>query len=54
MAFCGGQIVSVAETIDPLVYAQLMTPRRVNSSLRSAPPDNLPERKLPPPPDDLY
>jgi prepilin-type processing-associated H-X9-DG protein len=55
MAFCGGQIISVSETIDPLVYAQLMTPNRNRSSLvdgRQATP--VPERKLAPPPDDLY
>jgi prepilin-type N-terminal cleavage/methylation domain-containing protein/prepilin-type processing-associated H-X9-DG protein len=54
MAFCGGQVQFVPETLDPLVYAQLMTPNRNRSSLKSAPPANTPERKLAPPPDDLY
>jgi prepilin-type N-terminal cleavage/methylation domain-containing protein/prepilin-type processing-associated H-X9-DG protein len=51
MAFCGGQVVFIADTIDPLVYAQLMTPNRTRSNLVSG---GVPERKLPPPPDNLY
>jgi prepilin-type N-terminal cleavage/methylation domain-containing protein/prepilin-type processing-associated H-X9-DG protein len=54
MAFCGGNVQSVAETIDPLVYAQLMTPNRNRSSLVNINDNNTPERKLPPPPDNLY
>jgi prepilin-type N-terminal cleavage/methylation domain-containing protein len=50
-AFCGGQVVSIADSMDPLVYAQLMTPNRNRSSLVS---NNVPERKLPQPSDDLY
>jgi prepilin-type N-terminal cleavage/methylation domain-containing protein/prepilin-type processing-associated H-X9-DG protein len=52
MAFCGGQVVFVTETIDPLVYAQLCTPNRNRSSLVA--PGNIPERKLPAPPDNAY
>jgi prepilin-type N-terminal cleavage/methylation domain-containing protein/prepilin-type processing-associated H-X9-DG protein len=52
MAFCGGQIVFVADTIDPLVYAQLMTPNRNRSSVVDS--GGTPERRLPPPPDNLY
>jgi prepilin-type processing-associated H-X9-DG protein len=50
MAYCGGQITFVIDQIDPVVYAQLMTPRRITSSLVS---NNTPERKMPPPPDDF-
>ncbi len=52
MAFCGGQVVFIAETIDPLVYAQLCTPNRNRSSLVG--PGNTPERKMPAPADDAY
>ncbi|MEX0611258.1 MAG: DUF1559 domain-containing protein [Pirellulales bacterium] len=53
MAFCGGQVVFVADTIDPLVYAQLMTPNRNRSGLFQI-STGTQERKLPPPPDNLY
>jgi prepilin-type N-terminal cleavage/methylation domain-containing protein/prepilin-type processing-associated H-X9-DG protein len=52
MAFCGGQVVFIAETIDPLVYGQLCTPNRNRSSLFG--PGNTPERKMPAPADDAY
>ena len=52
VAFCGGQIVFVPESIDPLVYGQLMTSNRNRSSLKRS--DGTPERKLPPPADDVY
>jgi len=52
VAFCGGQVVFVAESIEPLVYAQLMTPNRNRSALRAL--DLTPERKLPPPADNSY
>jgi prepilin-type N-terminal cleavage/methylation domain-containing protein/prepilin-type processing-associated H-X9-DG protein len=55
MAFCGGQVTFVPETIDPLVYAQLCTPSRNRSSLADytkSPPT--PERRLPPPADNAY
>jgi prepilin-type processing-associated H-X9-DG protein len=51
MAFCGGQIVFIAETIDPVIYAQLMTPNRKRSSLVA---NGNQERNLPTPPDNLY
>ena len=52
MAFCGGQVVFIADSIDPLVYAQLMTPNRNRSTLFDV--NMVPERKLPPPPDNLF
>ena len=52
MAFCGGQVVFIGETIDPLVYAQLCTPNRNRSSLKNA--NGVEERKLPPPPDNAF
>jgi prepilin-type processing-associated H-X9-DG protein len=57
MAFCGGQVVFIADSIDPLVYGQLMTPNRNRSTLydvNTGPAPGTPERKLPPPPDNLY
>jgi prepilin-type N-terminal cleavage/methylation domain-containing protein/prepilin-type processing-associated H-X9-DG protein len=54
MAFCGGQVQSVSETLDPVVYAQLMTSNRNRSSLRLDDSVKTPERKMSPPPDDLY
>jgi prepilin-type processing-associated H-X9-DG protein len=55
MAFCGGQIVFIAETIDPLVYAQLCTPNRHRSTLADFtlnPP--VWERQMTPPSDNAY
>jgi prepilin-type processing-associated H-X9-DG protein len=55
MAFCDGHLTFVAETLDPLVYAQLMTSNRNRSRLidyRGAPP--VPERSMPAPPDNVY
>lgn len=55
MAFCDGHVSSVAETMDPLVYAQLMTSNRNRSRLidyRVNP--NVPERKMTPPADNAY
>ncbi len=55
VAFCGGQIVFVAESIDPLVYSQLMTSNRKRSGLFDINQNPIvPERKLPAPPDNLY
>jgi prepilin-type processing-associated H-X9-DG protein len=53
VAFCGGQVVFVPETIDPLVYGQLMTSNRNRSTLKRA-SDGVQERKLAPPSDDAY
>jgi prepilin-type N-terminal cleavage/methylation domain-containing protein/prepilin-type processing-associated H-X9-DG protein len=55
MAFCGGQVVFTAETIDPIVYAQLCTPNRNRSNLtdfKYNPP--LMERRMTAPPDNAY
>jgi prepilin-type N-terminal cleavage/methylation domain-containing protein/prepilin-type processing-associated H-X9-DG protein len=55
IAFCGGQITFVAETIDPLVYGQLCTPNRNRSSLADFSKNPaIPERRLPSPPDNAY
>ncbi|MCI0335477.1 MAG: DUF1559 domain-containing protein [Planctomycetes bacterium] len=52
MAFCDGHLTFVAETLDPVVYGQLMTSNRNRSSLKNA--SGVPERKLPPPPDNAF
>jgi prepilin-type processing-associated H-X9-DG protein len=52
MAFCGGQIVFIPETIDPVVYGQLCTPNRNRSRLVDG--SGIAERRLPPPPDNAY
>jgi hypothetical protein len=55
MAFCGGQVVFIAETIDPVVYAQLCTPNRHRSNLadyRHNP--ELMESQMTPPSDNQY
>jgi prepilin-type processing-associated H-X9-DG protein len=52
VAFCGGQIVFMPETIDPVVYGQLMTSNRNRSTLENA--SGVAERKLPPPSDDAF
>ncbi len=49
VAFMGGQVAFVADQIDPLVYAQLMTSNQKRSDLRNAAGDL--ERTLTPPPD---
>jgi prepilin-type N-terminal cleavage/methylation domain-containing protein/prepilin-type processing-associated H-X9-DG protein len=52
MAFCDGHIVFIAETMEPLVYAQLMTSNRNRSSLTDA--SGKPERQLQAPSDSAY
>jgi prepilin-type N-terminal cleavage/methylation domain-containing protein/prepilin-type processing-associated H-X9-DG protein len=52
VAYCGGQVELLAESVDPLVYAQLMTSNRNRSKLESA--AGIPDRKLPQPSDDQY
>ena len=52
VAFMGGQVAFVADQIDPLVYAQLMTSNQKRSDLRNAAGDL--ERTLTPPSDDAY
>ena len=52
VAFCGGQIVFVPESIDPLIYGQLMTSNRNRSTLKRS--DGTEERKLAPPSDDAF
>jgi prepilin-type N-terminal cleavage/methylation domain-containing protein/prepilin-type processing-associated H-X9-DG protein len=55
VAFCDGHLTFVADSIDPVIYAQLMTSNRNRSRLidyTKATP--LPERKMQPPPDSAY
>jgi hypothetical protein len=51
VAFCAGQIDFMAESVSPLIYAQLMTSNSKRSKLVS---NNVPDRKLPQPSDDQY
>jgi prepilin-type N-terminal cleavage/methylation domain-containing protein/prepilin-type processing-associated H-X9-DG protein len=51
VAFCGGQLDFLAESVSPLVYAQLMTSNSKKSKLVS---NNIPDRKLQQPSDDQY
>jgi prepilin-type processing-associated H-X9-DG protein len=51
VAFCGGQIDFMAETVSPLIYAQLMTSNSKRSKLVSG---GVPDRKLQQPSDDQY
>jgi prepilin-type processing-associated H-X9-DG protein len=51
VAFCGGQVDFMAESIDPRVYAQLMTSNSKRSSLVIG---GTPDRKLPQPSDSEY
>jgi len=53
IAFCDGHISFVAESMPPLVYAQLMTSNRNRSSLKDF-IQNKTERQLPPPADNEY
>jgi prepilin-type N-terminal cleavage/methylation domain-containing protein len=52
VAFCGGQIDSIAESVDPRIYGMLMTSNRKRSSLVDA--SGMPERQLPEPSDSDY
>jgi prepilin-type processing-associated H-X9-DG protein len=52
VAFCGGQVEFMAETIDPLIYGQLMTSNSKRSKLKNA--NGVEDRKLPQPSDDQY
>jgi prepilin-type N-terminal cleavage/methylation domain-containing protein/prepilin-type processing-associated H-X9-DG protein len=55
MAFCDGHITFIGETMEPLVYAQLMTSNRNRSNLADhtqVPP--LPERSMTAPSDNAY
>ncbi len=51
VAFCGGQVEFIAETIDPVIYAQLMTSNSKRSKLVSG---GVPDRKLNQPSDEQY
>lgn len=51
VAFCGGQIDFMAETVNPQIYAQLMTSNSKRSKFVA---NNVPDRKLPQPSDDQY
>lgn len=50
VAFCGGTIRFMGETIDPVIYGQIMTSNSRKSNLRRA-SDGLEDRKLPQPAD---
>jgi prepilin-type processing-associated H-X9-DG protein len=52
VAFAGGQVEFLRETIEPLVFAQLMTSNSKKSKLLDI--NNVPDRKLPQPNDDQY
>ena len=52
MAFCDGHVVFIADSMDPLVYGQLMTSNRNRSSLKDA--SGKTERQLQPPSDNAY
>lgn len=55
MAFCGGNIEAIAESIDPRVYAQLMTSNSKRSSLKwDVGGGSKPDRQLAQPNDDEY
>jgi prepilin-type N-terminal cleavage/methylation domain-containing protein/prepilin-type processing-associated H-X9-DG protein len=51
VAFCGGSVEFIAESIEPLIYAQLMTSNSKRSKLVSG---TTPDRLLPQPSDDQY
>jgi prepilin-type N-terminal cleavage/methylation domain-containing protein/prepilin-type processing-associated H-X9-DG protein len=51
VAFCGGSVEFIAESIEPLIYAQLMTSNHKRSKLMSG---TTPDRLLPQPSDDQY
>ena len=51
VAFCGGNVVFIADQIEPLVYAQLMTSNHKQSELGTSP--NF-EKNLPEPNDDAF
>ena len=51
VAFCGGQVDFMSESIEPRVYAQLMTTNAKRSSLVIG---GVPDRKLPQPSDSDY
>jgi prepilin-type processing-associated H-X9-DG protein len=55
MAFCDGHVTTINETLDPLVYGQLMTSNRNKSRFidySTATP--VPERRMTPPSDSAY
>jgi hypothetical protein len=52
VAFCAGQVEFITESIDPVVYGQLMTSNSKRSKLVNA--SNVPDRKLNQPSDDQY
>jgi prepilin-type N-terminal cleavage/methylation domain-containing protein len=52
VAFCGGQVDTLVENVDPRIYAMLMTSNRNRSTFVG--PENTPERKRPEPSDSDY
>jgi len=51
LAFCGGNVSFVAESMDPKIYGQLMTSNSKRSNFTWG---GKPDRKLPQPSDDSY
>ena len=51
VAFCDGHVTFVRESVEPVIYAQLMTSNSKRSSLVSG---TTPDRKLTPPSEDQY
>jgi prepilin-type processing-associated H-X9-DG protein len=51
VAFCGGNVTFIAESMEPTIYAQLMTSNSKKSNLVSG---GVADRKLPQPSDDSY
>jgi prepilin-type N-terminal cleavage/methylation domain-containing protein len=52
VAFCGGQVDTLLENVDPRIYAMLMTSNRNRSTFQDA--SGTPERRLPEPSDSDY
>jgi hypothetical protein len=55
VAFCAGQVEFITESIDPVIYGQLMTSNSKRSKLKNAAgASGVPDRKLNQPSDDQY
>jgi prepilin-type N-terminal cleavage/methylation domain-containing protein/prepilin-type processing-associated H-X9-DG protein len=56
VAFCDGHLTFISESLDPVVYGQLMTSNRNRSRLvnYTTTPDPTPERKMNPPSESAY
>jgi prepilin-type processing-associated H-X9-DG protein len=55
MSFCDGHVTTINETMDPLIYGQLMTSNRNRSRLVDySQAVEVPERKMTPPADSAF